>query len=156
MLPPCAVVELVWRDSSGSTSATTVFAPSDLTYSEIDASASALASILLPLTGCVLVEQRIKYKVVPDTPSAASGGASVLRTGAFFFSTAEDDPMALVIVRAIKASLVAVTEPGAGVSIDTDNVDVIAFVDAVIEGGFTNVFSDDITAFDTAYMQSRV
>lgn len=156
MLKPCAIVELVWQDETGSTSATTVFAPSSATVSEIDASATALASILLPLSGAVLVAQRIKYQWVPETPVAAADGSPIVRAGAFFFNTGEDTPMELIMVRAVKEAIISTDEPGAGVSIDTGHSDVIAFLDTVIDGIFTNPFADDIVSFEDAYIQSRV
>jgi len=156
VLKPSAVVELVWQDASGSTSATTIHAPSSATVIEIDASASALASILMPLTGCVLIKQRIRYIWVPDEPVVASGGTSVLHTGSFFFATEDDNPIALIVVRAIKDEVLVDSGPTAGYAIDTDNTDVIAFENAVIDGMVTNVFGNDAIELITAYLQSRV
>lgn len=156
MLKPSAVVELVWQDASGSTAATTLHAPSSATYADIDASATAMASILASLTGAVLVRQRIKYISVPEAPVPASGGASIRRTGAFFFGTGDDTAIALIIVHAIKASLVISMGVGAGVGIDIGNSDVIAFINAVIDNNVTNPFGEDVDQFEAAYMQSRV
>jgi len=156
VLKPTAVVELVWQDASGSTSATTIHAPASATVIEIDATASALASILVPLTGCVLIKQRIRYIWVPDEPVVASGGASILRAGSFFFKTEDDGPIALIVVRAIKDAVLVDSGPTEGYAIDTDNSDVISFEDAVIDGMVTNVFGDDAIELITAYLQSRV
>jgi len=156
VLKPSAVVELVWQDETGSTAVTTLHAPSSSTYADIDASATAIASILASLTGAVLVKQRIKYIWVPDAPVSASGGASIRRTGAFFFGTGDENPMAISIVHAIKAALIVYTGNGAEVMIDTANSDVIAFVNAVIDSNIVNPFNDDITGLDAAYIQSRV
>jgi len=156
VLKPCAIVELVWRDETGSTSATTVFVSSSATVSEIDASAAALASILLPLSGAVLVAQRIKYQWVPEAPVAATDGSPIVRAGAFFFNTGESTPMELVMVRAVKDAIVSTIEPEAGVAIDTSHSDVIAFIDTVVDGIFTNPFGDDIVSFEDAYIQSRI
>jgi len=156
VLKPSAVVELVWQDASGSTSAVTMHAPSSATVDDIDASASALASIIVPLTGATLIRQRIRYISVPDEPVSASGGASILRTGVFFFDTDDDAPLAVSLVKAIKDSLIVDNGFGDGVLIDTEDSDVIAFVNAVIDGGYTNVFGDDIVGLATAYLQSRL
>lgn len=156
MLKPTAIVELVMQDASGSTSAITLHQHSSLDYSEIDAFATAAASILLPLTGAVLVGQRIKYINVPSEPVTATGGASILRAAAFFFNTPDDRPMAIELVRAIKASAIISTGVTDGVAIDTGDSDVIAFINAVIDSGITNVFGDVIASFDTAYLQSRI
>ena len=156
MLKPTAAVELVWQDETGSTSATTVWASSSSTYDEIDASATALASILASLTGAVLVKQRIKYISVPDEPVIASGGASIKDTGSFFFSVGEDQAIALIVVHAIKDSIILDTGTGAGIVIDDSNIDVIAFIDAVIGSVVANPFGGDVNGFITAYKQSRI
>jgi len=156
VLLPNAVVELVWQDSSGSTSATTLNCASSLTVEDIDASATALASILLPLTECSLVKQRISYKWHPDEPVVASGGASITRTGSFFFNTEDLAPIAQLVVKAIKSSIIETEGPRAGYGIDVTDSDVITFIDAVIDNNVVNVFGDDVTEFITAYMQSRL
>lgn len=156
MLKPSAVVELVWQDETGSTAVTMLHAPSSSTYADIDASATALASILASLTGAVLVKQRIKYIWVPDSPVSASGGASIKRTGAFFFTPDDDFPTALIIVHAIRDALIMSTGTGAGVAIDIGDSDVITFINAVIDNNVVNPFNDDVTSFESAYMQSRV
>lgn len=156
MLKPSAVVELVWQDETGSTAATTIFASSSLTYAEIDANASALASILVPLTGAVLVKQRVKYVSVPEEPVSAGGSNPITRTGIFFFSTGSSTPDALVSVPALADSVVLDAGPLAGVGIDLSNSDVIAFAIAVLAGGFSNPFADVFDSLFAAYIQSRV
>ena len=156
MLKPSAVVELVMQDASGSTSAITLSAPSSATVDDIDASATALASIIVPLSGATLIKQRIRYISVSDEPVSASGGASVLRTGAFFFDTADGAPLAIALVKAIKDSLIVDSGFGDGVLIDTEDSDIVTFVNALIDGGYTNVFGDDIVGLATAYLQSRL
>ena len=156
MLKPSAVVELVMQDETGSTAAVTLHAPSSATYAEIDASATALASILLPLTGAVLVRQRIKYVAVPDSPVSADNDTAIVRTGLFFFSTGTTTSDTGIMVPAVKDAIISTTEPTAGVGIDLTNSDVIAFEDAVIASGVTNPFGDAIEALFVAYLQSRV
>jgi len=156
VLKATALVELVWQDETGNTATTTLHALSSLAYADIDASATAVASILASLTDAVLVKQRIKYTWVPESRIPASGGASIKRTAAFFFGTGDDTPIALIVVHAIKAALVVSAGVGAGVMIDTSNSDVIAFIDAVVDSIVVNPFDDDVINFETAYMQSRV
>lgn len=156
MLRPSAVIELVWQDETGSTAVTTLSMPSSSTVTELDAAATALASLLVSLTDAVLIKQRLKYLSARETPDSASGGASIRRTGVFFFNTGDDTPIALIPIHAIKSSVVVSAGVGAGVAIDTTNSDVIAFINAVVDNGLTNPFDDDIIGFDAAYMQSRV
>lgn len=156
MLKPCAVVELIWQDESGSTSATTFFAPSSLTVDAIDAKASAVASILASMTGCVLVRQRIKYINTPVYLPVASGGAPITRTGIFFFSVTPPDPDGIITVPAVRDGIISTVPPTAGYAIDLSHSDVIAFASAVVDSGITSIFGDAFTAIVTAYLQSRV
>jgi hypothetical protein len=156
VLTPTAVVELVWQDASGSTAATTYFVLSSSTYAEIDASATAFASILASLTGAVLVKQRIQYKAVPEATSPASSGTTIKRTGIFFFSAGDDTPIALISVPAIKDSKLETSGPREGVGIILSDSDVIAFGDTVIAQGISNPFADIVTGLLDAYLQSRV
>lgn len=156
MLKPSAIVELVWQDETGSTAATTVHFPTSLTVTEIDVSATALASILVSMTGAVLVRQRIKYVAVTDPPVSASGSTSIVRTGAFFFSTGEDTAIADIFIKAVKDAIVETSGVRAGVGIDTTNSDVLSFISAVIDNGVTNVFGEDVSGFIDAYLQSRL
>ena len=156
MLKPSAVVELVWQDETGSTAVTALSIPSSLTVDEIDADASALASILVPLPGCVLIKQRIKYINVPETPVTASGSTPIARTGMFFFATDGISSDGLISIPAVKDSIIMTTGPGEGILIDETNADVIAFTDTVVDNGISNPFGDDFTSFVIAYLQSRV
>lgn len=156
MLRPSATVELIWQDESGNTATTTLSAPSDLTVSEIDADATALASILLPLSGCILIGTRIRYKSAFEAPVPATGSTPITRTGIFFFSTDGDNSDTLVSVPAIKDSIILSDGVSIGVGIDTMDSDVLAFITAVIDNGISNPFADDITGFVSAYLQSRV
>jgi hypothetical protein len=129
---------------------------SSSTVEDIDAAATALASIVLPLTGAVLIKQRIKFKneTVPRTDPADS--TPIVRSGVFYFSVDPPSPDGLITVPSIKESVISDVEPFAGVGIDRDNSDIIAFADAVLAAGVTNVFGDAFTALVAAYRQSRV
>lgn len=156
MLRPNAVVELVWRDETGSRAVTQLNAQSSATYAEIDASATALASILASLTDAVLVEQRVRYKSAFETTSLAGGDTPITRTGIFFFSTGSSTPDSLISVPSIKDSILVTDGPMEGVGIDLSNADVIAFGDAVVSNGFSNPFGDVFDSLFAAYLQSRV
>lgn len=156
MLKPTAVVELVWQDETGSNASTLVQALSSATVSEIDASVTALASVLTPLTGCVLIKQRIKYISKPEIRPTASNSTPIVRAGAFYFDCQLDTPDAIITIPSIKDSIILTAEPLAGVGIDTTNADVIAFIETVIGVNATNQFGDAITALIAAYRVSRV
>jgi hypothetical protein len=63
--------------------------------------------------------------------------------------------MELIAVPGILEEVLSDVEPVAGYAIDTDNADIIAFIDAVTSNGLTNPFGDAIASLDAAYLQSR-
>jgi hypothetical protein len=127
-----------------------------LTVSEIDANATALASILLPLSGASLVAIRIRYRSAFEEPVPATGDTPITRTGIFFFDCGGELPDALISVPAIKDDVLVSSGPSAGVEIDTTNGYVSSFIAAVVENGVSSPFGDDIASFVIAYLQSRV
>lgn len=156
MLLASATVELVWQDETGSTSAVTLPVDTNSTIAQIDASASALASILVPMTGAVLIKQRIKFKAVPETPSVASGSTPIKYTGSFFYDTEDDAAIALVSVPALKEQFVLTDGPCAGICIDVSDSSVIDLFDALSASNAVNIFGDLIIELRSAYVQSRV
>jgi hypothetical protein len=151
-----AVVELVYLDDSGSRGAVTMHVDATSLATDIAAEAEALAAIIAPVTGCVLVTERIKYRIVQVPPLPDATGVSVKRVGAFFFSTNPPLPDAIITLPGILDSILETTGACAGYCIDVSNSDVISFVDAVIALNATNPFGDDITDLNAAYLQSRV
>lgn len=156
MLQPSAVVELIWQDASGSTAALTVFALSSFTVAEIDASASALASLVAPLTDCVLVGQRIRYKTAHEEHAMPDFSTPVTRAGVLFFSTDGVEVGGLVNVPAIADDYLIDVGPGADAVIDIEDVDIVALVDAMMELPCCNPFGDEFTALLSGYVQSRL
>jgi len=151
-----AVVELVWQDETGSTAITVLNCPSSSTYAEIDAAATAIASILVPLSDAVLVKTRYKYRFEVEPRVEPANSTPITRSGAFFFSTTGDVPEGMLTVPSIKEEVLSDVEPFAGVAIDLDNAAVIAFADAIITAGTTNPFADAFLELVQAYLQSRV
>jgi hypothetical protein len=144
------------QDASGSTSAITLSCSSSLEPDVIAVDAEALAAIIAPLSGAVLTKIRIRYRSGPSEPVTASGSAPITRAGAFFFTTADDNPLAVTIIRALKDEFIVETGFGDGVLIDTSASPIEDLVTALIDGGYTNVFADDITGLAAAYLQSRI
>lgn len=156
MLQVTAVVELVWRDGSGSQAVTQLRAPSSWTVSDIDAFATAAASIFAPLTDCVLVGQRIRYKSALEPVTLPEGGSAITRVAVLFFSPEEDTGYALITIPAAKDSILVASGPTAGYAVDLSNSDVVAFANAVIDNDISNPFADFVTALAAGYLQSRV
>lgn len=156
MLASDAVVELVWQDETGSTAITLLHAPSSSTVAEIDADATALASILASLTDAVLVRQRIKYHSVRETAVPASGDTPLTQAAVFIFSPGDELPMSVITIHSVKDSIMLSSGFGAGFIVDTANSDVVAFKNAVIDNGISNPFADDLVALVSAYRQSRL
>lgn len=149
------VLELQYVDETGTKAATTVKYPLGTTVAFMDAQAEALASLIAPITGCVLIRQRIIYKAVETPKPVPDTGSTITRQGVFIFITSDDTPDGLVAVPGILDEVISDVEPFAGVSIDITNSDVIAFLDLVLAGSFTNPFGDVLTSLAAAYRQSR-
>jgi len=129
--------------------------PLGTTVAVMDASATALASLIAPITGCVLIRQRIIYKAVVTPRDVPDVGSTVKSQGVFYFSTGDETPVELLAVPGILEEMISNAEPGAGVSIDITDSAIIDFIDACLAGGVTNPFGDAIAALVTAYRQSR-
>jgi len=151
------VLELQYLDETGRKGATTVKYPLGTTVAFLDAQATALASLIAPITGCVLIRQRIIYKAVATPRDVPDVGSTVKSQGVFIFSTSEDGstPLEVIGVPGIEEEVISNAEPGNGVSIDVTNSDVIAFLDTVLTGVYSNPFGNDITSLAAAYRQSR-
>jgi len=156
MLRPSATVELIMQDASGSKSAVTLFASSELAVSTIAANAEAFAAILAPLTGCVLVGERIRYKtayeagIVPDGPNLCS------HAGVLFFSTEDSESATLINIPGISDDVFITDGPGAGAIIDLTNANISDLVTAVLDAGFCTPFAVPLLDVSTGYLQSRL
>jgi hypothetical protein len=150
------IIELQYQDETSSKAALQVKVPIGTTYSAADAAATALASVVASITGCVLVRQRIIYKAVQSPKLMAATGSSIKRQGVFIFEHNEDGNQELIGIPGILDSVLATEEPGAGVLIDLTNTDVIAFISAYIGLNWCNPFGISQETLVTAYRQSRV
>lgn len=143
-------------DETGSTAAVNLHCEPGSTVEEIDAAATALASIVLSITGCVLVRQRIIYRLVIDVPTPAAIGSSIKRCGVFFWLCGDEGEPAVTSLPGIVSDVLVTEGASAGIEIDLSNADVSAFIAEMLFQGTTNPFGDAITAIVTAYRQSRV
>jgi hypothetical protein len=151
-----AVIELVYRDASGSNGAVTIHVPPDTTYADADVGAMALASVLASLTGGTLVKQRIKYLIVRDPTTVPLDGSDVVHRGAFVFADAADNAIGLCEVPGILDRTLLTSGPCADVCIDLSNSDIADFIDAIITNGATDPFATPFDHIFSAYVQSRV
>lgn len=155
MLKPVATIELVLMDSRASIGAVVLNIPASSTVEIGDAQATALASLIAPMSDAVLVRYRICYRFQYDDIGVAESGAAVVNAGAFLLMCDPPAPPAVVIVPAIKDSLLLTDGPTAGYGIDRSNSDVVAFLEQLIAMNVSNTFGDAITAIEAAYRQSR-
>lgn len=156
VLSPTVTVELIWRDETGSQAATTFHAPTSTPIAEIDASASAVASILLSMTGCALMGQRIKYRRYPSAPAIAAADSPITNCGVLYMGGSLGLVMGLIEIPSLKPSVLLDTTCAAGLAIDTTNSDIQALVSAIVDNGITNVFGVPYTSLIAAYQQKRV
>jgi len=131
-------------------------APLGTTYTEMDVGASALASIIAPLTGAVLIRQRIIFKSVAVPHDVADVGGSIKRRGVFYFASDDEMFVTLVEVPGLLDEMLETTGNGAGVLIDLSNGYITTLVAAIIETPITDPFGNQMGHILTAYRQSRV
>lgn len=149
------VLELQYLDETGTKGTTSVRYPLGTTVAVMDAQASALASLIAPITGCVLIRQRIIYKAVETPRSVPDTGSTIVRSGVFVFASEDEASLAIVQVPGILDEMMETTGVGAGFIINLSNPLVISLVDTIIESGVTNPFGVVMTHVLAAYRQSR-
>lgn len=150
------IAELQYVDETNSKGALQVKMPLGISVEDGDANATALASLIAPITSCTLVRQRIIYKAFSPTREAASPASSVTFTGVFIFTNATEDKYAIIAVPGILYSKLIPNDIGQRVLIDTEDDDIAAFIALIISLGMTNVFGDVCDTLVAAYRQSRV
>jgi len=149
-------LELVYMDRTGSTAALTMHIPVDTTETAAFVALDAMRAAVASLTGCALVRARITYKMRVETPAMPDVGASIKRRAVFFLSTPDDGPLALVEIPGVSDSIFISDGCGAGQVVDTLNLDVAAFVAALLDLPATNPFGDEATELMSGNLQSRV
>jgi hypothetical protein len=129
--------------------------PLGTTVAVIDAQAIALASIIAPITGCVLIRQRIIYKAAQFPRGVAGTGSSIYNAGVFIWTDEGEENNNIFTVPGILEEVILSTGSGAEVLIDTSNADVIAVIDAYTSSGMVNIFGEACDVLKAAYRQSR-
>lgn len=114
------------------------------------AAIDALAAALNSLTGCILTRVSVTYRDDDSGLDGVPGPAG--NTGLFVFETATAGQLAELSLPDVRAAFVPLPPTGDGVSIDLAAPAVAAFVQSIIDGGWTNPFGHDITAIDVAYV----
>jgi hypothetical protein len=143
-------------DETGSTSAVVVNVPSTSSIATMDATATALASLIAPMTDCVLVKIRHSFRnqFVVDIRDAGSNPITV--AGMFFFEDFDGLHIGIVNIPALKSSLIISTGVGAGVLIDTSDDAVNEFITYAVSNDLCTPMGDFFFRIKTAYRQSRV
>jgi hypothetical protein len=149
------VLELQYVDASSTKGALTVKYPLGTTVAFMDAQATALASLIAPITGAVLIRQRIIYKAKVRPLDTPDEGTSIVRCGLFVFSCDIDNPNAIITVPALLDSLLVTSGPTAGYEIDETNSDVETLVTLIEDDIWCNPFADDIVQLEAGYIVSR-
>lgn len=156
MLKPVATIELILMDESGSTSAVVVNVPSGSTLAQADASATALASVVLPMTDCVMVRYRIAWRFQYEDNALPEVSAGVAQCGVFIFEGDGGETAGLVAIPSLKDEKIVTVGNGAGVLIELTDSDVSAVVSGVLGASCANALGVPFEQLQTAYRQSRV
>ena len=156
MLRPTATIELIYTDETGSTSAVQVNVPVSSTITILDANATALASLIAPITDAVLTKVRYKFKAVLDGDISDAGSNPIAVAGVIFMADVDETHIGLINIPAIKDILIQSSGNGAGVLLDTGNTLLTDLVEALAEINVSTPMGDALDHLLTAYRQSRV
>ena len=156
MLKPVATIELILMDDTSSTAAVAVNVPSGSTLEQVDASAVTLASLVLPMTDCVLVKYRISWRFQYEDNALPDSGAGVAQCGAFIFEDDGGVTAGLVTIPSLKDDKLLDTGNGAGVLVDLADSDVSAMITGILDAAASNALGVPFSQLQAAYRQSRV
>ena len=117
--------------------------------------ADARRGLLAAVTGCAIVEQMALYGSVQSTPGAPDPDSDGACAGTFVFSTNAIDQYALLALPAIRPDMLMAAGCGAELDIDRTRPEIIALVDHILTGPFSNRFGYPIAALLAAYLQER-
>ncbi len=156
MLKPTATIELVYIDETGSTSAVVVNVPASTSIATMDAQATALASLIAPMTDATLIKIRYSYRTVYQVNIADAGSNPLTVNGVFIFSDFDFNTAGLISIPGLKSSLIATDGNGAEVLIDITSDEVIDFIEQLIAMDATNPMGILLLHLEAAYRQSRV
>jgi hypothetical protein len=148
-------IRLLVRDGSGSRSYLEFNIPAGITPSAGHAAAASMRAALAGLTGCAFYQQQVEYGLVEMTPATPGGSQPASTAGVLVFSTTEPQQYAIVVIPAIKPSLIKTTGDGAGVQLDTAAPAIVALVAELTGGAWRNKFGYTLAALDAAFVQIR-
>jgi hypothetical protein len=148
-------IRLSLIDASDSAAGVNAWMRSGATVADGESAAATLTSVVGALSDAQISARFIVFRGHEEPRPVATGTADSAGAGVFVFTCSAPDTYAIVIVPAIRSDLLVVGGFGAGVLIDQSHADVIAFRDAVVEGGFSNPFGLAMTALVAAFYQWR-
>ena len=156
MLRPTAQIELIYMDETGNTSAVVLNVPSSSSIEIMDVNATALASLIAPMTDATLIKIRNSYRAVIGGDISDAGSAPIVASGTFFFEDFAGGNIGLVTVPSFKDALIVTDGFGSGILIDTENEDVFSFIEGILASGVCTPFGDLFYRLRSAYVQRRV
>lgn len=144
------VLDPVWKvtfsfvDESGSLGKTQMFLPGAQTAAEVTTAVTAMATALQAITGASLRGVDANRSYTESDPAAATADHEVEERGQFVVLAGSKQP-----TYSVPAILGAKVKPNQ--NIDTADAEVIAFMDALIDGAWTDSNGTAITRVLKAY-----
>jgi hypothetical protein len=142
-------------DSSDSAAGVNAWIRTGSTVADGESALITFTSAIGALSDCAIVARHLVYRGVEDPRPAAPGLAPAAGAGVFIFSCADVDTYAIVFIPSFRSDLLLTSGPGAGILIDQESSDVLAFTDVMISDIFCNPFGVQVTALESAYYQWR-
>lgn len=116
---------------------------------------SSTRSLIENMTDCAIDRQSVVFPFLADAPGIPATGANNHKTGIFIFATTDIAQLAVLELPGITEACILTTGPTAGIGIDVLNTDVAAFIDAMVNGLYMNMFGYDITELLAAFVEIR-
>jgi hypothetical protein len=130
-------------DASGSLATCRFNLRSGVTVAEGQAAGDSLRAILSGFVGGSFVRQSIVYPFTADDITPAQPGSRIENRAALIFETAATGQLLTVSIPAIVAAAIQAEGPRAGLELDITNAAVIALVEEIISGLWSNPFGYD-------------
>jgi hypothetical protein len=129
------------------------------TRAEIEPFALALAQAAESLSDCEIIGVTVTLPLRPEYSPPALPDSDTSRSGVFIFESVTEGDRFVLPIPSIKTDKLLNTGSWAGIGIDTDDPDVAALIDLIVNGDGTlapqSYAQNDILRISAAYRQHR-
>jgi len=114
-----------------------------------------LSGAISAISSCIPVRLAVTYSKFFLPLTAPENEGSVSKVGTFIWETEEPEVFAVTALPGFLTSLLETDGPFSGVNIDTTQEDVSAFIEAVLDGIWSDPFAVDLSTLASAYLREE-